>query len=221
MIWSCFFLIPYIQFEVVHEILLRVLEKWKNVLDLRPSQLHSVAHSRNDSLLLRQILTEQLSSQNKIFGQICSFLFFCEIFDLVFKFVSGCCIFVWQPGGSAVKKVGWRTQTLLSQMVCGESFSNSWSSFAGVKAAGAMWHLHHHFKQLGQKKKEKILSCKGSHICTETKLFGYDQRFVLYRTFPGLKITWFFALKMKNVCSISAFCLELKCCLMLFGFYLS
>lgn len=76
MIWSCFFLIPYIQFEVVHEILLRVLEKWKNVLDLRPSQLHSVAHSRNDSLLLRQILTEQLSSQNKIFGQICSFLFF-------------------------------------------------------------------------------------------------------------------------------------------------
>lgn len=46
------------------------------------SQLYSVAHTRNDSLLLGQILQDQLSPQNGFSGQLIS-----NIFDLFFQFI--------------------------------------------------------------------------------------------------------------------------------------
>lgn len=54
-----------------------------------PSQLYSVAHTRDDSLLLGRILGEQLSPQNGISGLLTS-----SIFDLLFRFISGCRAFI-------------------------------------------------------------------------------------------------------------------------------
>lgn len=100
--------------------------RWKIYLcEGLPSQLYSVAHTRNDSLLLGQMLGEQLSPQNGISGRLNS-----NIFDLFFRFISRCRVFISRWGGSGVTVRGedWIRMNL-SPCLSGGGFPRSWLCF--------------------------------------------------------------------------------------------
>lgn len=97
---------------------------WKRL----SSQLYSVAHTRNDSLFLGQMLWEQLSPLNGTFGQLE------HLWCLYLKFMCACRVFICAWGGSWVTVSGGeRIRMNLSLCLwpdrsCG-GFHHSWLCF--------------------------------------------------------------------------------------------